>query len=224
LSDGRFKLDVKEDVSGLDFIKKLRPVSYTLNKDSFNKFVGVEESSHNNRSVAREKPLRHTGFVAQEVEAIVKKTGYVFHGVDAPKNEKDYYGIRYEEFVVPLVKAVQELSAKVEEQQQTISALLLKDDSSEQKATDSQGSILYDATPNPFSSETEVKMKLAETVQNASVIIYNMEGKELKSFMVKTRGETSVKISSNELQAGMYLYTLLVDGKIVSTKRMVLTR
>ena len=60
--------------------------------------------------------MRQTGFVAQEVEAIVKKTGYVFSGVDAPENENDPYGIRYAEFVVPLVKAVQELSAKVEEQ------------------------------------------------------------------------------------------------------------
>ena len=31
-------------------------------------------------------------------------------GVDAPKNDKDYYGLRYGEFVVPLVKAVQELA------------------------------------------------------------------------------------------------------------------
>ena len=36
--------------------------------------------------------------------------GYDFSGVDAPKNDKDIYGLRYSEFVVPLVKAVQELN------------------------------------------------------------------------------------------------------------------
>ena len=34
-------------------------------------------------------------------------------GVDAPQNEHDLYGLRYAEFVVPLVKAVQELAAEV---------------------------------------------------------------------------------------------------------------
>ena len=51
-----------------------------------------------------------TGFIAQDVEASAKKIGYDFDGVDAAKNDKDLYGLRYSEFVVPLVKAVQELS------------------------------------------------------------------------------------------------------------------
>ena len=55
-----------------------------------------------------------TGFIAQEVEAAAKNIGYDFSGVDAPKNEKDMYGLRYAEIVVPLVKAVQELNQKNE--------------------------------------------------------------------------------------------------------------
>ncbi len=69
----------------------------------------------------------HTGFVAQDVEAVAKKLNYDFDGVDAPKNEKDPYGIRYAEFVVPLVKAVQELvqisTKKIKNLQQTIQKL-----------------------------------------------------------------------------------------------------
>jgi chromosome condensin MukBEF complex kleisin-like MukF subunit len=49
-----------------------------------------------------------SGFVAQEVERAAKDAGYDFSGVDKPKNENDMYGLRYSEFVVPLVKAVQE--------------------------------------------------------------------------------------------------------------------
>ncbi|HEV8538733.1 MAG TPA: hypothetical protein VGR15_07395, partial [Bacteroidota bacterium] len=44
-----------------------------------------------------------------------KELGYDFSGVDAPKNEKDFYGLRYAEFVVPLVKAVQELVSQNKE-------------------------------------------------------------------------------------------------------------
>jgi len=51
-----------------------------------------------------------SGFIAQDVEAAAQSIGYEFSGIDAPKNENDLYGIRYAEFVVPLVKAVQELS------------------------------------------------------------------------------------------------------------------
>jgi hypothetical protein len=49
-----------------------------------------------------------SGFVAQEVEQAAKDAGYDFSGVDKPKNENDMYGLRYSEFVVPLVKAMQE--------------------------------------------------------------------------------------------------------------------
>ena len=56
-----------------------------------------------------------SGFIAQEVEQAAKEIGYDFSGVDAPKNANDFYGIRYAEFVVPLVKAVQELSHENEQ-------------------------------------------------------------------------------------------------------------
>lgn len=66
-----------------------------------------------------------SGFVAQEVEKAAQRLGYDFSGVDAPKNEKDVYALRYSDFVVPLVKAVQE-------QQQQITDL--KNDNTELKS------------------------------------------------------------------------------------------
>ena len=118
-SDGRFKTDIKEDVSGLDFINKLRPVSYVIDTEGLEKFLHISDSA-GKYAAPKNKLSRQTGFVAQDVEAVVKKTGYVFNGVDAPENENDHYSIRYAEFVVPLVKAVQELSAQVREQQEKI--------------------------------------------------------------------------------------------------------
>ena len=223
-SDGRFKKDVKEDVSGLDFIKNLRPVSYVVEKSALNKFLNVSDSS-NTSAEARNIPMRQTGFVAQEVEAIVKKTGYVFYGVDAPKNESDHYGIRYAEFVVPLVKAVQELSTKVEEQQQQIQLLLAQLDSKSEtgmKVSTETGASLLQNNPNPFDSQTEIKMNLPERIGNAVIMIYSLEGKQMKNIPVTDRGEVSVTILANELTAGMYIYALVVDGKIVDSKRMIL--
>ena len=43
--------------------------------------------------------------------------------MDAPKNDKDFYGLRYAEFTVPLVKAVQELYKENKELTARVAAL-----------------------------------------------------------------------------------------------------
>jgi hypothetical protein len=58
---------------------------------------------------------RFSGFIAQDVEKVAQSLGYDFSGIDAAKNEKDLYGLRYSEFVVPMVKAIQEQQVQIEE-------------------------------------------------------------------------------------------------------------
>lgn len=48
-----------------------------------------------------------------------KKVGYDFNGVHVHYNKNDNYGVSYQEFVVPMVKAMQE-------QQQEIDILCVK--------------------------------------------------------------------------------------------------
>ena len=62
----------------------------------------------NNKARADKEKQVQSGFVAQDVEAIAKRLGYDFSGVEV--DEIGMYSLRYGEFVVPLVKAVQELS------------------------------------------------------------------------------------------------------------------
>ena len=125
LSDARFKTENAQKVPGIDFIKKLRPVTYYVNHNAMNTYSdaakGSGQSSDDRASLGKNtynptylKTLE-SGFMAQEVEKAAKELGYEFNGVDAPKNEKDYYGLRYSQFVVPLVKAVQELNEKLEQ-------------------------------------------------------------------------------------------------------------
>jgi hypothetical protein len=118
LSDGRFKEQVQENVAGLSFINQLRPVTYRVNRDKMNTYLGIKPSMPG-------QPLSDvtTGFIAQEVETAAHKAGFTFSGVDRPKNETDYYGLRYAEFVVPLVKAVQELAKENEELKKRIELL-----------------------------------------------------------------------------------------------------
>lgn len=119
LSDGRFKVNVQEAVQGLAFIKRLRPVTYHLDLAKLDRHLQVEADSvsqtpaFRSARAAKEQEL-HSGFIAQEVEQAAKALGFTFSGVDRPQNDKDTYKLRYAEFTVPLVKAVQELAAENE--------------------------------------------------------------------------------------------------------------
>jgi hypothetical protein len=126
ISDSRVKENVSEDVPGLSFITQLRPVTFQLNREKINEFNGVNERRNQIKEQNPDTEFLEgdkysqvtTGFLAQEVEAAAKSIGFDFSGVDAPKNEKDMYGLRYAEFVVPLVKAVQEQQKMIAEMQQ----------------------------------------------------------------------------------------------------------
>ncbi len=119
-SDGRYKKDMREDVKGIDFIMRLRPITYHLdltaieNRLARGKVQTADAATQKAR--AEKEATLFSGFSAQQVEQAAAAAGYDFSGVDKPKNENDFYGLRYGDFVVPLVKAIQE-------QQQLIIAL-----------------------------------------------------------------------------------------------------
>ncbi|MGB3077958.1 MAG: tail fiber domain-containing protein [Saprospiraceae bacterium] len=114
-SDRRIKKDIANTDIGLDFVLNLRPVTYQLDiktiDDYFDSHYGERDEVSKDKSEAL--AMLHSGFIAQEVEADAHAHGYDFDGVDKPKNNDDFYGLRYDEFVMPLVNSIRE-------QQQTI--------------------------------------------------------------------------------------------------------
>ncbi len=116
ISDGRFKFNVKENVKGLDFILKLRPVTYQLDVDALNanKPTTYNTSVFKNISNKNSSAMleRRSGFIAQEVEQAANETGFDFDAIHKPENDNDHYSLSYAGFVVPLVKSIQELSAE----------------------------------------------------------------------------------------------------------------
>lgn len=121
VSDKRFKNKINYDnVPGLDFIMRLKPVTYVLDQELISNFIGVKTIFNHNESELQ------TGFIAQEVETAANAINFNFSGVDKPKNENDYYGLKYAEFVVPLTKAVQEQQKVIEYQQKEIDELKIK--------------------------------------------------------------------------------------------------
>ncbi len=121
-SDARIKNTITEDVKGLDFILKLRPVTYHISSKAITEVTGNKETADYAGKYDGEK-IKYSGFLAQEVEQAAKASGYDFSGYTKPENAQQLYTIRYAEFVVPLVKAMQEQQSIIKKQQQQIDLL-----------------------------------------------------------------------------------------------------
>jgi trimeric autotransporter adhesin len=270
-SDGGYKNNVKEDVAGLDFILKLRPVSYNLDvhklaADLQEDLTRAEDGSKatavpdeiTQKSRDEKAAIRYTGFVAQEVEATVNELGVAFSGVDAPVNKSGHYGLRYSDFVVPLVKAVQEQQAQIEAlSPEGMDAL--REELSELRAENVrlQGQIndiisqleilgvdvsqsmgyginhsqqqyfsgnarLEQNSPNPFHENTVIRYFLPEGTQRAQILITDMAGTQVMALPLELQGAGQVLIHGGSLTTGTYVYTLVVDGRKVESKRMIL--
>jgi hypothetical protein len=61
-------------------------------------------------------------------------------------------------------------------------------------------------------------------IADANIYVYDMNGTQLKNYSISQRGKGNVIINGSELSAGMYLYALIADGKVIDTKRMILTK
>jgi hypothetical protein len=139
-SDGRFKFNIRDDVKGLDFIMRLRAVSYQFD---VNRWDGIEDETLSNEmkvSYIKASEMRRTGFIAQEVDRAAELTGFQFSGISRPETSEGRYSLSYESFVVPLVKGMQEqqkiildLQARVKQQDLVISELLRRMEKLEDK-------------------------------------------------------------------------------------------
>ena len=124
-SDARIKKNVKDDVPGLAFINRLRPVTYYLDIHKQNEMVskGLNMLTGEWESKYDIEKIKMTGFLAQDVEAAAIASGYDFSGIQKPANPDELYSLRYSDFVMPLIKAVQEQQVIIENQNEAIELL-----------------------------------------------------------------------------------------------------
>lgn len=77
--------------------------------------------------------------------------------------------------------------------------------------------------PNPFTQTTVVRYTLPESVKSAFLYIYDLNGTQIDQKTLQDRGKSSVTLEAGSLAPGMYLYALVADGKVIDTKRMIIT-
>lgn len=225
VSDRRYKDNIRNMESGLAEILQLQPVRFDY------KQIIDNESPFD--SIAR---LNKVGFIAQDVTPIVPEA------VNYDPFE-DLYLLNQTDFIPYIVAGIQELNAIIQEQNETISELksrieFLETDnaamvtptfSSAQlngNATETVAAVgnkLWSNVPNPFKQETHIRYALTENVREAQLCIYDLSGKQLSCHRLNDRGENEFVLRAAALNPGIYLYSLIADGQVVDTHRMVVT-
>ena len=226
-SDLRLKEEVRElnedDEGTLDKLNLLSPISYKYNADLLepNTVNSTEKANEGKRSNTWTNPVyekTHFGLVAQELQQVYPDLVY--------ENDNGYLSVNYTELIPVLIQSIKELNAKVE---QLSSPLVRKAKIVGEETTDIESAItdiagMNQNVPNPFSGKTDIAIYLPETVKTAMLYIYDLSGKQMEQHVIEGRGDTIMTIHADKMDAGMYIYSLIADGKVVATKRMIVVK
>ena len=83
--------------------------------------------------------------------------------------------------------------------------------------------MLEQNNPNPFNEKTTINCFIPAYSIDARILVFDMQGTLVKTTVLSGRNQTEITFSGAELKAGMYIYSLVVDGKEIDSKRMILT-
>lgn len=130
--------------------------------------------------------------------------------------------INYMEMIPLLVQSINELSAEVADLKQSGARAASRGMTNIEDSFTSQNK-LYQNTPNPFKEQTIIRFSLADGVTDATICIFDMTGKTIKKLPISS-GMESVSIGGYELGEGIFLYSLIVNGQEIDTKKMVISK
>jgi hypothetical protein len=217
ISDQKLKDNIRPLGGALDNIMKLKPSTYAY-KSNDEAFKGMHLPEGN-----------QIGLIAQDLEKVfpslvidmkgTKQLDADGKGIDIA----DHKVVNYIHLIPVLIAGIQEQQKQIESQQQLINQLLQKTSSVsgiDQTRLGSEGFVMEQNIPNPFNGETTIKYNLPESVNNAYVAIYDLSGKQIASFPLKDKVSKSITITSEKLVAGIYIYSIVADSKIIDSKRM----
>lgn len=231
-SDARLKENIADLGYGLPEIMQMRPVSYTWlqHPDAGTKL----------------------GFLAQEVQSILPEAVRDWEYTTDEQTGKTVktpsakLGMQYDAIIPVLVKAIQEQNAivaekdsKIDNQQQQLSqltdriasleAVISHPGSTDGTARFSMSSenakpVLGQNIPNPFDNSTLIPFRLPKNCKDASLRITETTTGSILRVIPLVCGETQISIEAGQLASGNYTYSLYVDGNLIDTKQMVLTK
>lgn len=212
-SDAKLKENIKDEISALEKIMLLNPVTY-----NYKKVDGLCLSQ-----------LNQHGFISQELAEVFPEltkdiTKPVFDEEGKVVSELSYKTINYIGLISVLTESVQELNTEL---------IKVRQDLDDYKANDAiRGQIVQNMpslngysieqnVPNPFDDRTSIRFQLAPGVQNATLSIFNLNGAFVRDYSLDgNSGE--VEILASEIGKGMYIYSLNQNGQEIISKRMII--
>lgn len=200
-SDAKYKSNITPLNNALENVMKLRGVAYNWNS-----------AKYPDRQF---DDLKHSGFIAQELLEVLPNA--------VIKDKEGDYAVDYNSIIPVLTEAIKEQQKHIERLEAQIQSISnntparLLDNSSKTDA------YLAQNVPNPFNQTTNISYKLPADISTASLGIYDLNGKEIHLFPLERTSTGSVTINGGDLKPGMYVYTLIIDGKYFDSKKMILT-
>lgn len=239
LSDARLKKDVRDFTDGLEILQKIHPVWFRYNgkagTNTENQEVGIlaQEMQHIapymiGETVYEDEQGKQENYLNYNANALfyilvnaVKEQQLEIEHLQA---EKTNYQIELDEIRASNADLQQQLDELKQLVQQFTSRPSAADGVMPSSSVVITGATLEQNQPNPFTETTLIQYFIPETVGTAALQITNVEGKLIKLIPIKSRGKGQTRLEAQSLQAGTYFYTLLIDGKVLDTKQMMLTR
>lgn len=240
-SDARLKTNIQPLSNCLNTLTKLNGKSYfkALPPQAFNLGSAKDSIKYNTIRADMKKAGKtlgnaEFGLIAQEVKAIYPQL--------VTEDSAGYMGINYIGLIPVIIEALKDEKAlidaqntKIKELEGRISKLETKlsgglrlgsttGTTSTTEATTPLNAFLYENKPNPFNVSTEIAYFLPDNISSAFLYIFDMQGIIIKKIGITNKGQGSVTINASDLKPGMYIYSLIVDGTEVDTKRMILTQ
>lgn len=233
-SDERLKTDVRPLQNALALVNALEPAQYQFKQNG--KFALLNLPAE-----------PQFGFIAQDVEAVapdlVKETDIQFReavrdGHTEGGFSERYKALNYQMLIPVLTQGMKEQQAELmalrqknEELEEAMRAMRndladlqarmeRKTSEEEQKA----GVWLHQNTPNPFGADTRIAFQLPKQIQSATLIITAPNGQLLQQYPLTNRGEGVITVRAGSLSAGLYYYSLMVDGQLIDTRSMLITQ
>lgn len=232
-SDERLKTDIKPLTDKLTKLYQLNGKSYKKHasddevvlpdiKDEKGNVIKKYEKSKNKNT----RETAEFGFLAQELMTVYPEL--------VTKDTLGYYYVNYIGLIPVLVEALKTQRTEID----ALKAASTSSNSGPKKAAGINSSstasptetdalsypVLDQNTPNPFNQSTTIGYYLPATSTDAAIYVYDMNGVQLKSYTLTEKGKGNLVIQASEFAAGMYLYALIADGKVIDTKRMILTK
>jgi hypothetical protein len=233
ISDSTLKTNVKS-ISGSDplsIIKQLNGVSFNYIPSMVNDLGSAGT---------------HYGFIAQKVERVLPNI------VKTSNNGKK--AVAYTEIIPWLVEGMKQQQQTIDNLHSTVDSLLnafksiqtctnkLCANGTPTNSNDNLGGnnstanaqevtlssanapVLYQNTPNPFTTGTKINYYLPQGTVGATIVFYDSYGNQIKEVQLSQTGNGTLNITPDNLSNGMYSYSLIVNGNVIDTKRMVLQK